>query len=63
MRATAVTSYAYVNPVLALLLGHWLGHEALGLRTMLGAALVLLSVVVVTRDRRANALAVCGDSC
>jgi drug/metabolite transporter (DMT)-like permease len=50
MRATAVTSYAYVNPVVALLLGHWFGNEALGVRTVLGAALILLSVVVVMRD-------------
>jgi drug/metabolite transporter (DMT)-like permease len=50
MRATAVTSYAYVNPVVALLLGHWFGNEALGIRTLVGAALVLLSVVVVVRD-------------
>jgi drug/metabolite transporter (DMT)-like permease len=50
MRATAVTSYAYVNPVVALLLGHWFGNEALGVRTVAGAALVLLSVVVVMRD-------------
>jgi drug/metabolite transporter (DMT)-like permease len=49
-RATAVTSYAYVNPVVALILGHWFGHEALGTRTVLGAALVLLNVVVVMRD-------------
>jgi len=47
MRATVVTSYAYVNPVVALLLGHWLGSEALGFRTVLGAGMVLLSVVVV----------------
>jgi drug/metabolite transporter (DMT)-like permease len=47
MRPTVVTSYAYVNPVVALLLGHWLAGEGLGLRTVLGAAMVLLSVVVV----------------
>jgi drug/metabolite transporter (DMT)-like permease len=50
MRATAVTSYAYVNPVVALLIGHWFGNEALGVRTIVGAALVLLSVVVALRD-------------
>ena len=50
MRATAVTSYAYVNPVVALLLGHWFGNEALGVRTVAGAALVLLSVALVMRD-------------
>ena len=47
MRATVVTSYAYVNPVVALLVGHWFGHETLGLRTLTGAGLVLVSVVVV----------------
>jgi drug/metabolite transporter (DMT)-like permease len=50
MRATAVTSYAYVNPVVALLLGHWLGGEPLGARTVVGAVLVLLGVIVVMRD-------------
>jgi len=50
MRATAVTSYAYVNPVVALLLGHWFGKKALGIHTLVGAALVLLSVIVVVRD-------------
>jgi len=53
MRATAVTSYAYVNPVVALLIGQWFGNETPGVRTVAGAALVLLSVVVVTRDQRA----------
>jgi drug/metabolite transporter (DMT)-like permease len=47
MRATVVTSYAYVNPVVALLVGHWFGKEALGVRTLTGAGLVLVSVVVV----------------
>jgi drug/metabolite transporter (DMT)-like permease len=52
MRATVVTSYAYVNPVVALLLGYWLGNEALGMRTLAGAALILLSVVIVVRDSK-----------
>jgi drug/metabolite transporter (DMT)-like permease len=50
MRATRVTSYAYVNPVVALILGHWFGNEVLGPRTLVGAALVLVSVVVAMRD-------------
>jgi drug/metabolite transporter (DMT)-like permease len=50
MRATVVTSYAYVNPVVALIVGHWFGNEALGVRTAVGAGLVLLSVLVVMRD-------------
>jgi drug/metabolite transporter (DMT)-like permease len=33
------------------LLGHFLGGEALGLRTILGTLLVLISVVVITTTR------------
>src|SRR5215472_4711898 len=45
---TKVGTYAYVNPVVAVLIGYFLGGEALGLRTILGTALVLISVVVIT---------------
>ncbi|MGO9083982.1 MAG: EamA family transporter [Candidatus Sulfotelmatobacter sp.] len=45
---TKVGTYAYVNPVVAVVLGYFLGGEALGLRTILGTALVLVSVVVIT---------------
>jgi drug/metabolite transporter (DMT)-like permease len=45
---TKVGTYAYVNPVVAVLLGYFLGGEALGLRTIGGTLLVLLSVVVIT---------------
>jgi drug/metabolite transporter (DMT)-like permease len=45
---TKVGTYAYVNPVVAVLLGYFLGGEALGLRTILGTLLVLISVVVIT---------------
>jgi drug/metabolite transporter (DMT)-like permease len=45
---TKVGTYAYVNPVVAVLLGYLLGGEALGLRTILGTAFVLISVVVIT---------------
>jgi len=54
MRATVVTSYAYVNPVVALIVGHWFGSEALGVRTVFGAGLVLASVLVVIRDSRSH---------
>jgi len=47
--ATTVTSYAYVNPVVALMIGHWLGSEALGGRTIVGSTLVLASVVTLLR--------------
>ncbi|HZR29450.1 MAG TPA: EamA family transporter, partial [Terriglobales bacterium] len=45
---TKVGTYAYVNPVVAVLLGYFLGGEALGLRTILGTLFVLVSVLVIT---------------
>jgi drug/metabolite transporter (DMT)-like permease len=45
---TRVGTYAYVNPVVAVLIGYFLGGEALGLRTLLGTAFVLIGVVVIT---------------
>jgi drug/metabolite transporter (DMT)-like permease len=45
---TKVGTYAYVNPVVAVLVGYFLGGETLGLRTILGTLLVLISVVVIT---------------
>jgi len=45
---TKVGTYAYVNPVVAVLLGYFLGGEGLSLRTIVGTMLVLVSVVVIT---------------
>ena len=45
---TKVGTYAYVNPVVAVLVGYFLGGEAIGLRTILGTAFVLISVVMIT---------------
>jgi drug/metabolite transporter (DMT)-like permease len=45
---TKVGTYAYENPVVAVLLGYFLGGETLGLRTILGTLFVLISVVVIT---------------
>jgi len=45
---TKVGTYAYVNPVVAVLLGHFLAGEALDLRTLLGTVCVLVSVLVIT---------------
>jgi drug/metabolite transporter (DMT)-like permease len=45
---TKVGTYAYVNPVVAVLIGYFFGGEALGPRTILGTFLVLVSVVVIT---------------
>jgi len=46
-----VTTYAYVNPVIALLLGFVFLQEPLGVWTWVGAALVLLGVGLVFRSR------------
>ncbi len=45
---TKVGTYAYVNPVVAVLVGYFLGGEALGLRTVLGTLFVLASVILIT---------------
>jgi len=45
---TKVGTYAYVNPVVAVLIGYFWGGEALGARTIAGTLLVLSSVVVIT---------------
>jgi len=44
---TKVGTYAYVNPVVAVLLGYFFGGEPLGLRTILGTLFVLVSVVLI----------------
>jgi drug/metabolite transporter (DMT)-like permease len=48
---TKVGTYAYVNPVVAVLLGYLLGGESLGLRTLLGTLFVLVSVLLITTTR------------
>ncbi len=45
---TRVGTYAYVNPVVAVLVGYFLGGETLGPRTLLGSLFVLISVVMIT---------------
>ena len=44
---TRVGTYAYVNPVVAVALGYFVGGEAVGPRTLLGTLLVLVSVIVI----------------
>ena len=51
---TKVGTYAYVNPVVAVLLGYFLGGEPLGLRTILGTVLVLASVLLITLGKSAR---------
>jgi drug/metabolite transporter (DMT)-like permease len=48
---TKVGTYAYVNPVIAVVIGYFLGGETIGLRTILGTLCVLFSVIVITTTR------------
>ena len=52
---TKVGTYAYVNPVVAVLVGYFLGGEAIGPRTAVGTLLVLVSVVVITTTPKKTA--------
>jgi drug/metabolite transporter (DMT)-like permease len=45
---TKVGTYAYVNPVVAVLVGYFLGGESIGPRTVFGTALVLVSVITIS---------------
>jgi len=52
---TKVGTYAYVNPVVAVALGYFVGGESVGPRTLLGALLVLISVIAIaTIPRKAS---------
>ncbi|HEY2858668.1 MAG TPA: EamA family transporter [Terracidiphilus sp.] len=52
---TKVGTYAYVNPVVAVAVGYWLGGEELGIRTLIGTALVLASVLAIMMSRTTSA--------
>jgi drug/metabolite transporter (DMT)-like permease len=45
--SAVVSTYAFVNPVVAVLLGAWLLNEPLGPRTLLASALIVGAVVLV----------------
>lgn len=51
---TKVGTYAYVNPVVAVALGYFVGGESVGSRTLLGTLLVLVSVVTITTTKKAK---------
>ncbi|HEY7218987.1 MAG TPA: EamA family transporter [Candidatus Binatia bacterium] len=47
-----VATYSYVNPLVAMFLGYFLGKEIITPRIMLAAVLIVGSVVLVTRSKR-----------
>jgi drug/metabolite transporter (DMT)-like permease len=52
MPASKISSYAYVNPVVAIALGYFVAGEVLTAHTLLGAVLVLVSVFMILRFNR-----------
>jgi drug/metabolite transporter (DMT)-like permease len=54
--AAKAATYAYVNPVVAVLLGWAFAHEPLTMRTVLAAAVILAGVAIITvaRDGRVS---------
>lgn len=44
---TSVSTYAYVNPVIAVFLGWWIGNERVGMQTLLAAVLLVSAVVII----------------
>jgi drug/metabolite transporter (DMT)-like permease len=49
--AAKAATYAYVNPVIALLLGWWILGERVSPAVALGSAIIVLAVVLVTTAR------------
>ncbi len=50
-----VATYAYVNPVVAVLLGNWLGAEPLESRIWLAAAIIIGSVILINSTKKQTA--------
>lgn len=51
-RPALAMSYAYVNPVLAVLLGAWLGNESVTMTTLAALALIVLAVLAIVTQPR-----------
>jgi drug/metabolite transporter (DMT)-like permease len=47
-----VATYSYVNPLVAIMLGYFLGNEILTPRILIAAALIIGSVVLVSVPKR-----------
>jgi len=50
--ASRISSYAYVNPIVAVALGYFLANEPVSLRTLAGTGLVLVSVFLILRPAK-----------
>jgi drug/metabolite transporter (DMT)-like permease len=52
VRPALATSYAYVNPILAILLGAWLADERIGGAEISAMLVILTGVVLVALGQR-----------
>jgi drug/metabolite transporter (DMT)-like permease len=48
---TKISTYAYVNPIVAMLLGWAVADEEMSVRVLVAAAIVLAGVMLITRKR------------
>ena len=48
---TTASTYAYVNPVVAIALGAWIRDEPIGPRTIVAAAIIVAAVVAMVSGR------------
>jgi len=53
--AAKAATYAYVNPVIAVLLGWAFAHEPIGARSVVAAAIILAGVAIITTARSSSA--------
>jgi drug/metabolite transporter (DMT)-like permease len=51
--AARVSTTAYVNPIIAVLLGWWLGGEAIGARILIAAGIIVVAVALIISHRPA----------
>lgn len=53
--ASLVSTYAYVNPVVAVILGSLINHEAVSVWTIVSAVIIVTAVVLITFPKRRQA--------
>jgi drug/metabolite transporter (DMT)-like permease len=53
--AAKAATYAYVNPVIAVLLGWAFANEPIGARTLVAAAVILAGVAIITATQGSSA--------
>lgn len=51
VRPALASSYAYVNPPIAVMLGAWLGGEHFGLHDLGALVVILIGVVAISRAK------------